>query len=254
MNVIKLITPDFFVGKSLVMLKTTVDLILMVAKQPSWRSLKLAQLIFTVKPNFTMVKTNNLVNLYNLVQKVNSRSTIGDIVECGVWNGGSAAIMASACASSQGGIDRRIWLFDSFAGLPTPGPRDGAMERKYYFQGMNKGSVEEVKRVFGKLSLPMENIKICAGWFSATLPAADIQRIAILHIDADWYSSVMAVLETMYDKVVPGGFVVLDDYGYWDGCTQAIENFIREHKIDGVKLERVASTGAYFQKPNCSLD
>jgi len=237
-----------------VMLKTTVDLILMVAKQPSWRSLKLAQLIFTVKPNFTMVKTNNLVNLYNLVQKVNSRSTIGDIVECGVWNGGSAAIMASACASSQGGIDRRIWLFDSFAGLPTPGPRDGAMERKYYFQGMNKGSVEEVKRVFGKLSLPMENIKICAGWFSATLPAADIQRIAILHIDADWYSSVMAVLETMYDKVVPGGFVVLDDYGYWDGCTQAIENFIREHKIDGVKLERVASTGAYFQKPNCSLD
>ena len=250
MNLIKLITPDFFLGKCLVVFKTTADLIVMLAKEPSRRSLKLAKLNFAVKPKFTMVKTNNLINLYNLVQKVNSKNVTGDIVECGVWNGGSAAIMASACISNQKVIARRVWLFDSFAGLPPPGPKDGAMERKHYFEGMNKGSVEQVKRAFRKLSVPMDNVKICPGWFDATLATADIHRTAIFHIDADWYSSVMSVLRAMYDKVVPGGFVVLDDYGYWDGCTQAIENFFLEKKIGGVNLERVASTGAYFQKPD----
>jgi O-methyltransferase len=196
-----------------------------------------------------MVKSKNLINLYELVQKSNEMSLDGDIVECGVWNGGSAALMAFACLKSEMANNRQIWLFDSFAGLPPPGPKDGITENKYFFEGLNEGSVEQVQNVFRKLSLPMDRVKICSGWFEATLTTAQIDRIVILHIDADWYSSVMLVLQVFYDKVVPGGFVVLDDYGYWEGCTRAFEDFVSQNRIQGVKLKQVDSTGAYFQKP-----
>jgi O-methyltransferase len=249
MNPIQLLAPDFFIGKSLVVLKTGLDLLIMIAKSPSLPTLRLAKLIWTVKPNFTMVKSKNLMNLYNLVQKANSMSLDGDIVECGVWNGGSAALMAFACLQNNAVNDRLLWLFDSFAGLPPPGPRDGTTENKYYFPGLNEGSIEKVEKAFRKLSLPMDSVKIFPGWFENTLTKAEIDRIAILHVDADWYSSVMSVLQAFYKKVVPGGFVVLDDYGYWEGCNRAFEDFVSQNKIEGIKLEQVDSTGAYFQKP-----
>jgi O-methyltransferase len=248
MNPIKLLAPDFFIGKSLVVLKTALDLVIMIAKSPSRGTLRLVKLIWSVKPTFTMVKSKNLVNLYELVQKANSMSLDGDIVECGVWNGGSAALMAFALKNETSN-SRRLWLFDSFAGLPPPGPRDGTTENKYYFDGMNKGSVQQVEKAFQKLSLPMDGVKIFPGWFETTLTKAEIDRVAILHIDADWYSSVMSVLQAFYEKVVPGGFIVLDDYGYWEGCTRAFEDFVSQNKIEGIKLKQVDSTGAYFQKP-----
>jgi len=230
-------------------LKTALDLLILVAKSPSWPTLRLAKLIWTVKPNFTMVKCKNLINLYNLVQKVNSMGLDGDIVECGVWNGGSAALMAFACLKNNAANNRILWLFDSFAGLPPPGPRDGIIENKYYFQGLNEGSVQKVEKAFRKLSLPMDDVNIFPGWFENTLTKAEIERIAILHIDADWYNSVMSVLQAFYDKVVPGGFIVLDDYGYWDGCTRAFEDYVSQNRLNGIKLKQVDSTGAYFQKP-----
>ena len=249
MNPIKLITPDFFIGKSLMVLKTAVDLLIMIAKSPSLPTLRLAKLIWIVKPNFTMVKCKNLINLYNLVQTANSMNLDGDIVECGVWNGGSAALMGFASRKNDAANNRMLWLFDSFAGLPPPGPKDGITENKYYFQGLNEGSVQQVEKAFQKLSLPMDSVKIVPGWFENTLTNAKIDRIAILHIDADWYSSVMSVLQTFYKKVVPGGFVVLDDYGYWEGCNRAFEDFVSQNRIEGLRLKQVDSTGAYFQKP-----
>jgi O-methyltransferase len=77
----------------------------------------------------------------------------------------------------------------------------------------------------------------------------EIFRIALLHIDADWYDSVKTVLETFFDRVVPGGFVVLDDYGYWQGCDQALTDFFAQRGIKDVPIERVGRQGAYFQKP-----
>ena len=78
----------------------------------------------------------------------------------------------------------------------------------------------------------------------------DLQTIAILHIDADWYVSVKIVLETLYDKVVEGGFVVLDDYWRWTGCREAVRNYLKEHQIQGVVWKRADLHGVYFQKPH----
>jgi O-methyltransferase len=249
MNPIKLITPDFFLGRSLVAIKMIYDIFTVLLKNPSVRSLKVAKLILKVKPKFTMVKSKNLLNLYALTQRANDMNLDGDIVECGVWNGGSAALMAFATKNYEKPRNRLVWLFDSFGGLPRPGPNDGAAENQYYFEGLNRGSVQHVVEVFAKLGISMDHVRIHSGWFESTLREADLERIAVLHIDADWYDSVKLVLDAFYDKVVPGGFVVLDDYGYWEGCKRALDDFLSQNNIDGIKLMQVDSTGAHFQKP-----
>ena len=78
---------------------------------------------------------------------------------------------------------------------------------------------------------------------------ADLQTIALLHVDAYWYASVKIVLETLYDKVVEGGFVVLDDYWRWPGCREAVKDYLKEHQIQGVVLKQADLHGVYFQKP-----
>lgn len=231
------------------MIKTVFDLFRVIVHKPSRESLKLARLILKVKPTYTMVKSKNLLNLFSLVEKVNALNVPGDIVECGVWNGGASAMMAFACLNTKVPRERLFWLFDSFEGLPLPGPQDGKVENKYFFDGMCRGSVSSVEKVFEKLCLSLNNVRIVKGWFEATLRGAAIDRIAVLHIDADWYDSVKYVLETFYEKVVPGGFIVLDDYGYWEGCNRALEDFISHNQIVGLVLKQADSTGVYFQKP-----
>ncbi len=245
---LNLLSPDFILGKILVMGKAIADLIVLLARSPSKKNLRLARMILRVKPRFTMVKNNNLIHLYHLVQEVDRLNVSGDIVECGVWNGGSAAVMGLAHVKGPNPRPRVLWLFDSFKGLPPPDERDGEGEKKGYFEEWNKGDIAKVKKIFEILGLGLENVKIFPGWFEETLPRAPVKRIAILHIDADWYKSVKTALEAFYDKVVPGGFVVLDDYGYWKGCTQALQDFFSDHGIEPGTITEMGQSGAYFQK------
>ena len=81
------------------------------------------------------------------------------------------------------------------------------------------------------------------------LASAGVEQISILHIDADWYNSVKFALETFYDSVVEGGYVVLDDYGYWEGCDHALSDFLDERGIVDIQLTRPDRMGAFFRKP-----
>ena len=145
---------------------------------------------------------------------------------------------------------RTLWLFDSFCGLPPPGNKDGKQARETYFQGWCQGEPEKVKQIFRRFRLSLQHVNTVAGWFDETLQTADLQTIALLHIDADWYASVKIVLETFYDKVSKGGFVVLDDYWRWPGCREAVTDYIREHQIQGAVLRKADLHGVYFQKPH----
>ena len=117
-------------------------------------------------------------------------------------------------------------------------------------KGGVKGEPEKVKQIFRRFRLSLQHVNIIPGWFDETLQTADLQTIAILHIDADWYASVKIVLETLYDKVVEGGFVVLDDYWRWPGCREAVTDYLKEHQIQGVELKQADLHGVYFQKPS----
>jgi O-methyltransferase len=246
----KFLAPDFTLGKIIVMRKSVADSLRLIIRRPTKESLRFARLMFGIKPQFTMVTNKNLLMLYDLVLRINNMGLPGDIVECGVWNGGSAAIMGVADMEAGRAEKRTIWLFDSFQGLPPAGEKDGNGERKHYFEGWNKGDVTKVKRAFGKLGVSLEHVKIIPGWFDSTLRTASIDHIAILHIDADWYESVKLVLDVFYDKVVPGGYVILNDYGTWQGCNLAVDEFLAAHNLNPKNLTIVEpSTGAYFQKP-----
>ena len=116
-------------------------------------------------------------------------------------------------------------------------------------QNLKKSYNEKVKRIFRRFRLSLQHVNTVAGWFDETLQTAGVQTIALLHIDADWYASVKIVLETFYDKVVEGGFVVLDDYWRWPGYREAVTDYLKEHQIQGVVLKKADLHGVYFQKP-----
>lgn len=207
-------------------------------------SLKMISLFYKVE-KYTMVHVTKRKVLYTLTKDIDKLNVPGDIVECGSYNGGSAALMAYVLRNSQ--AQRNIWLFDSFEGLPVPTEKDGQRVSQLYYKGWCKGNVSNVMEIFKKLSIPKDRIHITKGWFHDTFPAVHIPQIALLHLDADWYESIKLCLEKFYDCVQPGGFIVIDDYDIWEGCAKAVDEFIKNRNLSEgfIKKER---TEWYFQK------
>ena len=207
-------------------------------------SLRMIQLILRVR-KYTAVFIPRLASLYKLSKEIDRRGVVGDIVECGVYNGGSSALMASVCCHSS--IERDIWLFDSFEGLPEPTDKDGKKAQSCGW--WCHGNLDKVKRIYQSLCIPEYRVRIVKGWFKDTFPSTQVQDIALLHIDADWYESVKLCFENFYERVQPGGFIVIDDYGHWEGCKRATDEFLTSRAINA-ELIQVDYTGRYFQKPS----
>ena len=206
---------------------------------------------------YTMVGYKRLSNVYELSKKVVKSNLQGDFVECGVWKGGCSAVMGFV--AQKEGRGRKTWLFDSFEGLPEPGKEDGDLAKTYSenkMQGQMKtinkcvGPMEDVKKIiFDILKLNKENIKLKKGWFQDTLPLAKekIEKISILRLDGDWYESTKVCLDNLYDNVSAGGYVVIDDYGHWEGAKKALNEFFEQRNINP-KLVKIDYTGVYFKK------
>ncbi len=198
---------------------------------------------------YTMVSYEKLDNAYNLTKAVKNDGVEGDLVECGVWKGGCAAVMAFTARN------RKTWMFDSFEGLPEPTVKDGERAINWK-QGEPKGRLISIDRCVASYSdacrivkiLKLDNVSIIKGWFQNTLPKTKINSISVLRLDGDWYESTKFCLESLYDLVVPGGYIISDDYGCWNGDKVAFEEFLksRDIKINWIKID---SHGYYFKKP-----
>ena len=191
--------------------------------------------------NYSMVGPQMLRKHYALARDIIMRGIAGDLVECGTCNGGSAA--AIACAFRED--DRKIWLYDSFEGMPQTTQIDG--EAAAACVGECVGSIERVREAMQIAKVPLDRYIIHKGWFSDTFPLLSPQVISYLHVDCDWYDSVMLTLNTFYDRVADGGVIVLDDFGHWEGCREAFYDFIADRKLKPV-LERVGHTQAFWIK------
>lgn len=215
------------------------------------------RLYWTVLP-YTMCTRERLANAWDLALEAGRRGLPGALVECGVFKGGCSAVMAAAAARS--GVERTSWLFDSFEGLPEPTARDGE-EATVFADGRAGGKLAAIDRnvasrrdveelLFHKLGMAAERVRIVQGWFQDTLPArrAEIGPIAVLRLDADWYESTRCCLDALYDAVVPGGYVILDDYGRWEGCRRAWDEFATERGL-ALELRWVDSAGVWLEKP-----
>ncbi len=192
----------------------------------------------------TMCSQARLRGLYDAVRYVASKDIPGDVVECGSAQGGSAALMALTL--HRLGARRKLWMFDTFEGLPAPTSQDPDFELANLFTGTCVGTLDEVRELFHRLGIA-DDVTFVKGLFQETLPAAPVQRIAVLHIDGDWYESVRICLDCLYDKVVPGGMIQLDDYGYWKGARKAVDEFLEQRGIHA-RLRRLDYSGRFLVK------
>jgi hypothetical protein len=180
-----------------------------------------------------------LKNLQERVVEIVSDGIPGDLIETGVWRGG-ATIFMRGLLKAYGVRDRIVWVADSFEGLPEPDaknfPKEAALFRGPTIQRGYKrmtATLDEVRANFGAYGLLDDQVAFIKGWFKDTLPSAPISKLSLLRLDGDYYESTMDALTNLYDKLAPGGVVIVDDYGEddWTNCRQAVDRFREERSI-----------------------
>jgi O-methyltransferase len=191
----------------------------------------------------TMLGPARIQSLSRLAQRIEDEQIPGDVVECGVYRGGSAAIFARRATHSR--LGRTVWLFDAFRGMPPATASDGPEADGWV--GNLRSSPRRVERLLRRTGADMSRVRIVPGLFQDTFPTAHIPRIALLNLDADWYESIKLCLETFYDAVAVGGFVSIDDYRLWPGCQQAVDEFIRKRQLT-IRMQQVDEGASWFQK------
>lgn len=198
----------------------------------------------------TMIGALRLRNLRVLVETVLADRIPGDLIETGVWRGG-ACILMRAVLKARGCTNRRVWLADSFEGLPVPDPA------RYPADTGDVGRLHESKELaiplevvqdnFRRYDLLDDQVRFLRGWFRDTLPSAPIERLALVRLDGDLYESTHVALESLYRKLSPGGFVIVDDYSVYDACRQAVEDFRAANNITD-PIEDIDGSGAYWRR------
>lgn len=196
----------------------------------------------------TMIGMARLDNLQMLAERVLQDGIAGDFVETGVWRGG-ASIFLKGVLKAYENDERRVWLADSFAGLPKPNLDQYPMDQGWDMSSNPylKVSLEAVKDHFRRYNLLDHRVMFLEGWFKDTLPSAPIEKISILRLDADLYESTMDALKALYFKVSPGGYVVVDDYLIIPPCRTAVEEFRATHGILDT-LIGIDRDAVYWQK------
>jgi len=206
-------------------------------------------------PAVSMLPLARLDNLQACIADVVDRGVPGDLVETGVWRGGAVIFMRAVLRVLEV-TDRLVWAADSFEGLPEPDPAKYPLEHKAYTSAaMTKYyrhmavSLDEVKRNFAAYDMLDDQVRFLKGWFKDTLPAAPIQKIAVLRLDGDYYESTRDALDSLYDDVSPGGYVIVDDYGEdsWTYCRKAVDEFRQERGITD-PLVKVDTPCSYWRK------
>lgn len=198
----------------------------------------------------TMVGLKRLDNLQECTESVLADNVPGDLMETGVWRGGSCIFMRAVLAA-HGVTDRTVWVADSFQGIPEPDtkryPDDAPLWGIHLFDEFLGVSVETVQENFRRYGLLDDQVKFLKGWFRDTLPTAPVERLAVLRLDGDLYESTMDALVSLYPKLSPGGYLIVDDFGAFAACEKAVRDYREEHGIDDA-ITRVDWTGAYWRK------
>jgi O-methyltransferase len=168
-------------------------------------------------------------------------------MECGVWRGGAVIFMRGYLAA-HGIEDRIVWVADSFQGVPKPSQEeDAGLDLSAERYPMLAIDLETVRDLFQRYGLLDDRVRFLAGWFKDTLPTAPIEKLALLRLDGDLFESTRDALEALYDRVSPGGFILIDDYGCLPQCRLAVTAF-RERRAIAEPIQEVDWTGAFWRK------
>ena len=209
-----------------------------------------SELLSSIRP-YTMLSEERLFSLYSHARKVCEQNIPGHFVECGVAAGGASALLA-VVIKRYSKIPRLLYSCDTFTGMPDPTGRDTARGMEANATGWGAGTCaapeSSVRLLCEQLGVG-ELLITVKGLFQETLPILreTVGKIALLHLDGDWYESTRTILNSLYDVVIDGGMLQADDYGLWEGCRQAIDEFQAERGIH-FELHDIDGTGVWFTK------
>jgi len=201
---------------------------------PGYYDEEARRIIRSVRPR-TMTEDEKLYALIIATRYVADHDVPGAVVECGVWRGGSMQAVAHTLLA-RGVTDRDLHLFDTFEGMPEPTEKDRRFDgtpaqellatREKTANIWAIASLEDVQAGMTETGYPVERVHFYRGLVEETIPAEAPPVIAILRLDTDWYDSTMHELEHLYDRVPSGGVLIMDDYGFWQGARQAVDEFL----------------------------
>lgn len=212
--------------------------------------------IYNTCKKFTMTSVERMHALYESVLYLEQNAIEGDIVECGVWRGGSSMLVAETLKTLNN-TSRSIYMYDTFEGMSTPGEKDidiTGKEVKHTWDKIKKedkifcyANLEDVEKNMASTHYPANKIFFIAGKVENTLPATLPGEIALLRLDTDWYDSTYHELKHLFPLVKEKGVVIIDDYGHWKGAREAVDQYFSENKITPY-LHRIDYTGRLLLK------
>jgi hypothetical protein len=220
----------------------------------------------------TMIGMHRLNNIQTLVEDILREQVPGDLIETGVWRGGSTIFMRGVL-KAYGVSDRTVWVADSFAGPPSR-DEDGASSRSFSspgLDGMRDGlqhktlprpvqerldlimqgtTYEEVRDRFSRYDLLDDQVRFLRGWFRNTLPSAPIEHLALLRLDGDWYDSTFDALDALYPRLSDGGYVIVDDYNAFEECRRAVHDYLDGIQVDA-DITQLDEEAVFWKKHDC---
>ncbi len=201
----------------------------------------------------TMTSPERLFALIQAVRHVSAADIAGDIVECGVWRGGSmmaAALTLLECKDAS----RQLYLFDTFGGMSSPTDRDVAVDGQTARELMSTekegdptsalcyASIDDVRSGMLDTGYPLDHMHFVEGKVEESIPANAPEAIAVLRLDTDWYESTRHEMNHLFPRLARGGVLIVDDYGHWEGCRQAVDEYLQTNQVR-LLLNRVDYTG-----------
>jgi hypothetical protein len=199
-------------------------------------------------PTHSMVGVLRLQNVRELAQRAIDEGIAGDFIETGIWRGGCCILMRGVLAANLV-ADRKVYVADSFVGLPPPNPtlfpRDA--DSGWHTMPGLVVSLDEVRGNFKRYDLLDDHVVFVKGFFSETLPKLDAGPFALIRLDGDMYESTYVALQSLYPKVSTRGFVIIDDYGAIAQCRRAVEDYRSKNGI-GDAIHQIDFTGIWWQK------
>jgi O-methyltransferase len=209
------------------------------------------ELLARVKP-FSMTTPERLYGLREAVQYIVREGIPGDVVECGVWRGGSSMLIALELDRLADG--RRLWMYDTYEGMSEPSEKDGHdVIDRFRTEGrdtrfMAYAALDDVQANIGSTGRPPDTVEYVVGKVEDTIPGRAPETISLLRLDTDWYESTFHELRHLWDRLVPGGVLIIDDYGHWQGARIAVDEFFAELGSRPL-FSRLDYTGRMLVKP-----